>query len=145
MNANEPFLKKYQGYFRNLLTWGELERFWEYLSASEAGWFVYAIGETPPDKPATHRELVTFIQELDALLRHEHKEDYCGIVYVDDPEAPSMAKIYDPNNLGSVCGSGFGAPPLPGWVFSRLKPTDLPSAFPPPANRRRWWRRLFGG
>ncbi|WP_303905574.1 hypothetical protein [Thiohalomonas denitrificans] len=145
MNPKEPFLVKYQGYFRNLLKWQDLDRFWERLRASETDWFVYAIGEAPPDRPATKNEFAVFIAEIDSLLRREHKEDYCGIVYIDDPEAPSMAKIYDPNNLGSVCGPGFGPPPLPGWVLSTLPPTDLPAAFPPPENRRRWWRRLFGG
>ncbi len=144
MDPKEPFIAKYQGYFRNLLNWEDLDQFWERLRASEADWFVYAVGEAPPDAPATGRELGSFIEEVDALLRREHDEDYCGIVYVDDPEAPAMAKIYDPNNLGSVCGPGFGPPPLPGWVLSTLQPTDLPAAFPPPENRRRWWRRLFG-
>lgn len=144
MGPNESFLTRYQGYFRNLLSWDDLERFWGCLRTSEADWFVYAIGEPPPDMPVTHRELGIFIEEIDALLRKEHAENYCGIVYVDDIELPSMIKIYDPNNLGSVCGPGFGPPPLPGWVLSTLQPTDLPAAFPPPENRRRWWRRLFG-
>ncbi len=46
-----------------------------------------------------------------------------GIVYVDDPVAPSLIKIYDPNNLGSTCGSsadplsGIAAPAgLIGWA-----------------------------
>ena len=144
MNSNDPFLAKYQGYFRNLMKWEDLDRFWERLRASEGNWFIYAVGETPPIAPVAESELDAFIGEVDALLRREHEETYCGIVYVDDPENPSMAKIYDPNNLGSVCGPGFGPPPLPGWVLSTLRPTDRPAAFPPPENRRRWWRRLFG-
>jgi hypothetical protein len=73
----------------------------------------------------------------------EHREDYCGIVYADDLRTPTFVKIYDPNNLGVVCGFS-DAPPLPGWVMSLIPPVDLPSTRPLPKNRRRWWSRLFG-
>ncbi|MDJ0873574.1 MAG: hypothetical protein QNJ87_17615, partial [Gammaproteobacteria bacterium] len=66
-----------------------------------------------------------------------------GIVYADDLEKPSFVKIYDPNNLGMVCGYSE-QPPLPGWVMSKLRPADLQTAMPPPGNRRRWWARLLG-
>ena len=82
------------------------------------------------------------ISEIDELLRAEHKEDYCGIVYADDLQNPTFIKIFDPNNLGVSCGFS-DHPPLPGWVLSLSKPEDLPNAFPPPQNRRRWWQRLI--
>jgi hypothetical protein len=44
------------------------------------------------------------------LLRAEHHESYCGIVYADDLENPRLIKIYDPNNLGSSCGSSKNPP-----------------------------------
>jgi hypothetical protein len=55
------------------------------------------------------------------LLREEHREAYCGIVYADDLENPRLIKIYDPNKLGSSCGSSKN-PPGPGWIMSRLPP-----------------------
>ena len=91
--------------------------------------------------PAGADELARFIDEIDMLLRREHDHDYCGIVYADDPAAPAMVKIYDPNNLGVSCGYSDN-PPLPGWVLSRLPPVDL-EATRQPAGRRRWWQRLF--
>lgn len=74
--------------------------------------------------------------EITALPRNDHREDYLGIVYVDDP-----------NNLGATCGSiGFKVPP--GWVLSLDRPTPIEAATPLPGNRRRWWealhRRLLG-
>jgi len=102
------------------------------------------VGEAPPQEPVTGGQLQQFIDELDALLRKDHDEAYCGIVYVDDPDEPGMIKVYDPNNLGAVCGSS-GARVLPGWVLSTMPPEDLQAALPPPGNRRRWWRRLFPG
>lgn len=141
----DPFLQSYRGYFRNLLKWHELDALWERLrSDSEKAWYIYAVGEFPPETKATPSQLQRFIDEVDQLLHKEHDEDYCGIVYVDNSESPSLIKIYDPNNLGSVCGPGIGPPPLPGWVLSLQLPCDLNAAFPPPANRRRWWQRLIG-
>ncbi len=141
----DPFLQSFRGYFRNLLKWQELDALWERLRRNSSNnWYIYAIGEVPPEMPSSQTQLEHFISEVDQLLRNEHDEDYCGIVYVDDVESPGFIKIYDPNNLGSVCGPGFGPPPLPGWVLSLQPPSDLNAAFPPPANRRRWWQRLIG-
>ena len=81
-------------------------------------------------------------EQIDELLRREHDEQYCGIVYVDDVNAPSFVKIFDPNNLGVSCGYS-DSPPLPGWILSKLPPVDLQAPVPQPGNRRRWWRRLF--
>ncbi|MFO7594371.1 MAG: hypothetical protein R6X15_10050 [Pseudomonadota bacterium] len=142
--AENPFLERYKGYFKNLLKWKELDILWQRLREdSDNTWYIYAVGETPPEEQANREKLDHFISNVDRLLRSEHDEDYCGIVYVDDVEEPTLIKIYDPNNLGSVCGSGFGPPPLPGWVLSKLPPGDLNAAFPPPANRRRWWQKMF--
>jgi hypothetical protein len=141
---NQPFLTAFKGGFSNLLRWPQLDSLWANLRQQrEASWYAYAVGEVPPTAPLTADELDTFIQEIDTLLRQEHQEDYCGIVYVDNPEAPRLIKIYDPNNLGVVCGFS-DAPPLPGWTLSLDPPCDLQKALPPPANRRRWWQRLWG-
>jgi hypothetical protein len=87
-------------------------------------------------------DLNRFITEIDNLLRSEHDEKYCGIVYADDLQAPSFVKIYDPHNLGVSCGYSDN-PPLPGWILSKLPPVDLPAAQHVPKNRKRWWRALF--
>ncbi|MGB0721035.1 MAG: hypothetical protein ACPGU7_01455 [Gammaproteobacteria bacterium] len=139
----DPYLTRFRGYFRGVMRWHELDALWDAIrAADDDDWFIYAVGETPPDSTASNGQLAAFITHIDALLRKEHEEDYCGIVYVDDPDNPAFVKIFDPNNLGVSCGFSDN-PPLPGWVLSKLRPSDLPSAFPPPANRRRWWQRLF--
>lgn len=139
------FLGAYNGYFRNMLGWNDLDQLWNRLRADASkGWYIYAVGETPPQRHADSQELETFIGEIDNLLRTEHDEDYCGIVYVDQPEEPGFIKIYDPHNLGSVCGSGFGPPPLPGWILSLIPPENLETAMPQTGSRRRWWERIFG-
>ncbi len=140
----DAFLRAFHGSFTSALRWHHLDALWHRLREdADAGWYPYAIGEPPPEVPAQAEQVHRFIDEIDALLRAEHDEDYCGIVYADDLEVPSFVKIYDPGNLGVVCGFSDN-PPLPGWTLSKLQPTDLAAARPAPRNRRRWWQRLFG-
>lgn len=139
-----PFEQAWRGFFSSLLRWEDLDRFWATLRATQGPWYIYAVGEAVPTAPADEATLDKFISEIDRLLRTEHDEDYCGIVYADSTETPSLIKIYDPNNLGSSCGSsGNHPPPLPGWVLSKLPPLDLQASTVLPANRRRWWQRFL--
>ena len=142
--ADQIYLSTFRGSFISALRWPQLDGLWEALRGqARDDWYVYAVGEPPPQAPATRERLLTFVAEIDRLLRAEHGEDYCGIVYADDLAQPSFIKIYDPHHLGAVCGSSAN-PPLPGWVLSRLKPCDLPASRVPTGARRRWWQRLFG-
>ena len=79
-------------------------------------------GHELPEKIADSDDLEHFITRINKLLREEHDEEYCGIVYADDFSHPTLVKIFDPHNLGTSCGSSKTAP-LPGWVISRSKPT----------------------
>ncbi len=151
MTASQPaspttnFLDRFRGAFSGVLRWQQLDALWQTLRAQhDKHWYLYAVGETPPDAPASREQLDRFLREIDRLLREEHEEDYCGIVYADDLEDPAFIKIYDPGNLGVVCGFSDN-PPLPGWILSLEAPVDLQQALPPAGNRRRWWARLFGG
>lgn len=131
------------GTFYGVLRWHHLDEFWEVLKAkADEPWFIYAVGEEPPVETVSGEAVITFIAEVDKLLRQEHDEDYCGIVYADDKQNPAFIKIFDPNNLGVACGSS-DFPPLPGWIVSKMAPINLPDAMPQPGNRRRWWKRLF--
>ncbi len=144
-NDKDTYLEAYNGKLIGLRKWSDLDDLWRVMrGVADQGWYVYAVGEQPPNETVPAEKLLQFISQMDELLRRDHGEDYCGIVYVDEKHEPSFIKIYDPNNLGMVCGSS-DAPPLPGWTLSKQVPVDLPQAFPPPGNRRRWWRRLFGG
>lgn len=139
------FSEAFSGFLSGIMRWPELDDLWSRLRAAPGGhWYIYAVGEPPPTEPAGREQLHRFIDELDALLRREHDADYCGIVYVDDPDQPALVKVYDPNNLGSVCGPGSLPPPLPGWVLSRMPPAALQPQQPVTGARRRWWQRLFG-
>ena len=141
--ATEPYLSVFRGRLDGIRKWEDLDSFWESLrSKDEQSWYIYAIGEAVPNSPVTKEQFHLFINEIDTLLRKEHEEEYCGIVYVDDKTDPTFVKIYDPNNLGVVCGFSNN-PPLPGWTISQLPPVELSQDMFLPQNRKRWWQRLF--
>ena len=137
------FRTAFKGTFTGILRWEHLDDLWQRLRDDAAGaWYLYAVGEAPPSETLPESDVLRFIDEIDGLLRREHEEDYCGIVYVDDRTSPSFVKIFDPHNLGVSCGYSDN-PPLPGWILSKLMPVDLQAPMPQPGNRRRWWKRLF--
>lgn len=128
------------GMLFSLMSWQQLAEFWPKLNPG-AGWYLYAIGEPAPGDPAVTQQVETFIHEVDALLHRDHEENYCGIVYADNLDNPSLVKIYDPHNLGVSCGSSKN-PPLPGWIMSLMPPTPMQPRGIIPANRKRWWQSL---
>lgn len=139
-----PYVKRFkEGRFESLLRWEQLESFWQNLRPQiDDGWYVYAIGEDAPETTSSQKQVLHFIDKIDKLLRSEHDEEYCGIVYADDHSSPEFIKIFDPNNLGVSCGFSEN-PPLPGWVMSKMKPVNLQEALKPANNRRRWWQKIF--
>lgn len=139
--VNPEFDQLIHGLLYSLLSWKQLAEFWPKVD-TQAGWYLYAIGEAVPDASSTSTEVNDFIQRIDALLHRDHKEDYCGIVYADNLDNPSLVKIYDPNNLGVSCGSSKN-PPLPGWIMSTMSPSELHPKGIIPANRRRWWQSFL--
>ena len=136
------FQQHYHGRFTNMLRWHQLDQLWEKIKAQPNGWYVYFVGENVPTAPVDATALNKFIQEVDKLLRQEHDFDYCGIVYADDRETPAMVKIFDPNNLGATCGSSGTVVP-PRWLLTRIPPQPIVDNMPTPANRKRWWQRVF--
>jgi hypothetical protein len=136
------FSLQLNGNFSGVLHWQQLEALWCQVLAKPDGWYVSQIGEVVPQSPLDADALSRFIAEVDALLRHEHQHDYCGIVYADSREQPSFIKIYDPHNLGSFCSHG-GATILPRWVLSHVKPERFEEDAPLPGSRQHWWQRIF--
>ncbi|UOG91928.1 MAG: hypothetical protein L3K52_17335 [Candidatus Thiothrix sulfatifontis] len=137
------FTQYFDGSFQGILRWHQLDALWEKVRAQPEGWYASLVGEALPDAPLAAEALEQFIREMDTLLREEHDYDYCGVVYADNPAAPTMIKIYDPHNMGSSCGCS-GERIWPRWVLSHLKPEPLAETAPLPSNRKRWWQKLFG-
>lgn len=136
--SNPEFDRVFNGTLFSLLSWSQLDAFWQRIDPA-AGWHLYAVGEQRPEAPADAAHVQAFIREIDGLIRRDHDEEYCGIVYADSLDAPRLVKIYDPHHLGSSCGSA-GYKILPGWVMSLETPSDLTPEHIVPQNRRRWWQ-----
>ncbi len=142
MTEEVSFQLRLDGRFEGIMRWPQLDELWQTLKQSRAGWYFYQVGSPMPTQALSKDELASSLQELDALLHQEHDYDYCGIVYVDHAQAPTLVKVYDPNNLGSSCGSsGVRLPPR--WIISQQKPTEIIDDAPTPNNRKRWWNGLF--
>jgi len=140
---SDEYLSAFNGSFTSALRWHQFDALWEAVRKQNDGeWFVYAVGEVPPASAASTDKFDHFLSEIGQLLREEHDEEYCGIVYADSPHTPAFIKIYDPNNLGVSCGFS-DSPPLPGWVLSRIPPVDLPQTIQQPNKRRHWWQKIF--
>ncbi|GAB4344355.1 MAG: hypothetical protein Kow006_00170 [Gammaproteobacteria bacterium] len=142
--GSATFAERLTGKFSGILRWEELDALWRRINASDEPWYLYQVGSEPPAEPVRGPTLAQALGELGALLRADHDYDYCGIVYVDDREQPTLVKVYDPNNLGASCGSS-GRTILPRWILSRQRPEPIRDDAPLPNNRRRWWQRLLGG
>lgn len=138
------FEQRMWGRFSGVLHWPQLEALWGRVRAAAAsGWYIYDLEVPPPVKPVSTEELSEFLRRVDKHLRREHEHDYCGIVYADDLNEPTLIKIYDPGNLGAVCGPS-GQRVLPRWVMSRMQPTALRDYVAPELTPVKWWQRLFG-
>ena len=139
LTENTTFMEHYHGYFTGIMRWPDLALFWQSLLGHNDGkWFVYTTAEDLPLKPLTSDDFSQFIAYADELLRSQHQQSYCGIVYVDDLTSPSFIKVYDPKNLGVSCGYSDN-PPLPKWVISRLPPVKLEDATKIPSR----WKKLL--
>ena len=79
------FRQAFRGSFSGVLRWHQLDELWEVIRNQQKldSWYVYAIGAPPPDEVVSADDLDRFLSEVDSLLRKEHEEDYCGVVYTD--------------------------------------------------------------
>ncbi|MDD2914873.1 MAG: hypothetical protein PHP70_06085 [Gallionella sp.] len=134
-NATNEFQARLNGRFQGILQWSQLDELWTRVKIGE--WYVYQLGELVPQNPLKGEALAQRIDALDALLHREHDETYCGIVYADDAEAPTLIKVYDPSHMGSSCST---VPSPPGWILSATPPQAIELHTPVPNNRRRWWQ-----
>ena len=140
--ASSAFAQQLNGNFKGMLRWPQLDALWLQVRAQPQGWYASQLNQPVPEHPMDAAALNRFVDEVDALLRREHQQDYCGIVFADQAERPAFIKIYDPHHLGSAC-SASRTPIAPLWLLSRIKPERQQDSAPQPGARRNWWARLF--
>ncbi len=105
-----------------LLAWEDVAAVFARVVMERSGWWIYDTQESVPAEPEDPGRLAERVGEIEAFLRRYQKADYCGFVYVDDKDAPSLIKVFDPRNASS-CSLGS---PQPAFTVSRLKPEKLP-------------------
>ncbi len=135
-NEGAAFRARLKGRFFGMLYWEQLDELWKRVKAGR--WYFYQIGEERPQEALSGEALAVRIDALDKLLRDDHDFHLCGIVYADEMETPTLIKVYDPNSLGSSCGSGPAAPPR--WILSTAQPPEIENEVPQANSRRRWWQ-----
>jgi hypothetical protein len=135
--ASEAFRLRINGAFIGILKWEGLDALWDKVKAGQ--WFFYQIGALLPATPLSGDELAVRIDALNTLLRHDHEYNYCGIVFADNVETPTLIKVYDPNSLGSSCSCNETPAPAR-WILSIAPPALIESQASTPNNRRRWWQ-----
>jgi len=125
-NALSSYEQQLSGSFTSLLRWSDFDEFWQYLRQDGGeNWYLHVPGNPPPTHPLSAGAFHQRLHELESWLKQEHQESYCGIVYVDNKAQPSFIKIYDPHNLGVVCGIGREPIP-PAWTISKSRPSIAP-------------------
>jgi len=143
MTDTSEFDRSFNGLLYSVMRWDQLTAFWQKVDAG-AGWYLYAVGQQVPQALSAADKVQQFMSELDELLRREHHEDFCAIVYADNLDVPNFIKIYDPNHLGSSCGSSSTKTSvLPGWVMSRMPPRELEMSGVVTGQRKRWWQAFL--
>lgn len=135
------FLEIYTGRMKGVLRWPQLDKLWQTIKADE-GWYLYEIGSEIPARVISENELERAVRDMNHFLREEHDADYCGVVYADDLENPSLLKIYHPKKMGASCGSS-GSTVLPRWTLSRQAPVDLLHWALEKDDKPAWWKQLL--
>jgi hypothetical protein len=126
-----------KGKFTGIMSWADLDTLWQRIRDSEAPWYVYDTDDSPPEAALEPEQLTQQLKLINHELHTRHEHDYCGIVYADNPEQPTLIKVYDPDNLGVVCGYSDN-PPLPRWLLSHMPPVRVENNKPKPGGWRRW-------
>jgi hypothetical protein len=91
----------------------------EKLSNNPNDWYLYNTSKVVPKTVVNANDFLNAINNIKKVIKSEHQERYCGIVYTNDLNNPDFVKIFHPNNLGKSCGSSEN-PPIPQWLLSKM-------------------------
>ncbi|MDP2805918.1 MAG: hypothetical protein Q8O24_08250 [Gallionellaceae bacterium] len=133
----DDFHARLNGTFYGVLKWDQLDVLWDKVKAGQ--WYFYQIGEALPEVALSSELLAVRLDALTTLLRKDHEFDFCGIVYADNLDAPTLVKVYDPNHIGTSCGSPEGGSPA-AWILSIAPPALIEAHAPSTNSRKRWWQ-----
>ena len=59
---DQEYMTAFKGRFTSAMRWPQLDTLWDVLhQLNDGGWFVYAVGEKPPEKPVTSEQFNLFL------------------------------------------------------------------------------------
>lgn len=136
----KSFEDRLDGRFEGILRWEDLTRFWDRLIAQNKPWYIYEVGLAVPTQLQSPEDVKKTVKSIDTFLHKEHDHDYCGIVYADDVQNPTLVKVLNPNNLGASCGTG-GVKIWPKYILSLEPPTEVGEKLDE-NGKPAWWKTL---
>ncbi|CAB9539579.1 hypothetical protein BROOK1789B_713 [Bathymodiolus brooksi thiotrophic gill symbiont] len=122
------YLAQFQDRFIGIMQWEDCHALFEKLSNNPNDWYLYNTSKVVPKTVVNANDFLNAINNIKKVIKSEHQERYCGIVYTNDLNNPDFVKIFHPNNLGKSCGSSEN-PPIPQWLLSKIKPIDIIKRF----------------
>lgn len=139
-NATQIFIDKFHKRYIGIMQWDDFEGFWQGLKNQTQDWFLYDTNTPPPRKISEN--IKQTLDNIHKIIKEEHQERYCGLIFTDDLKTPTLVKIFHPNNLGKSCGSSE-YPALPRWILSKIPPIDIIKEFGTPPEPKNLLKRIF--
>ena len=66
LQQQDDYLDAFRGRFTSLMRWHDLDAFWDNLKKQvDDGWYIYHVGDVPPESPVNRDKLLAFIDEID--------------------------------------------------------------------------------
>ncbi len=118
-----------QGRFEGIMDLDVCDTLLSYLLAHPTDWFIYDLDAPVPKAPCEAVEFTMRVTTIKDIIATKHTQRYCGIVYTDSIQAPTIVKIFHPDNVGKSCGSSE-TPPLPKWIISKIAPVTIEAEQP---------------
>ncbi|CAC9580802.1 hypothetical protein [uncultured Gammaproteobacteria bacterium] len=136
------YLAQFQDRFIGIMQWEDCHALFEKLSNNSNDWYLYNTSKVVPKTVVNANDFLNAINNIKKVIKSEHQERYCGIVYTNDLNNPDFVKIFHPNNLGKSCGSSEN-PPIPQWLLSKIKPIDIIKRFDFPPEKEGFISKYF--
>ncbi|CAB5495838.1 hypothetical protein THERMOT_387 [Bathymodiolus thermophilus thioautotrophic gill symbiont] len=136
------YLAQFQGRFIGIMQWDDCRALFDKLSSNPNDWYVYDTSKVVPKTVTNTNDFLDTINNIKKIIKSEHQERYCGIVYTNDLDNPDFVKIFHPNNLGKSCGSSEN-PPIPQWLLSKIKPVEVMEKFNSPSKKKGFISKYF--
>ena len=126
MTAPPTFAERFNGKFWGVLRWTQYDSIFAKVAETPEGWYVWHTPDPVPSAPCTADGMTALFRRFDEKFATERARDSLGFVYVDDMEAPTFIKVFDPMKMGG-CGGGGKAKP-PEWLLTTMPPEEIEEA-----------------